>query len=106
LALTRPKAFRPLIELENKVRGTFYINVLATCPSARNLGVARTLIEDAAPLAGGADLSLIVSDTNDAAISCYHRSGFQGVASARAVGGFGWEPKQARWILMRRARTP
>jgi GNAT superfamily N-acetyltransferase len=49
-----PDLLRPLEELELKVPGTFYINVLAAYPEYRGLGLGTSLLETAHMLASEA----------------------------------------------------
>ncbi len=97
-----PAVFEPLIDLENQVPGSFYVNVLATLDGHREHGVARCLIEDAVQRADGSDLSLVVASGNTAARAVYAALNFIEVAAAPANDGFGWTPDFTEWILMRR----
>jgi ribosomal protein S18 acetylase RimI-like enzyme len=96
-----PPVFRPLIDLEKRVPGTFYVNALATLKKHRRTGVARALIEDAVGLVDGADLSLIVASANSGARAFYRTMAFREIAKAPVVTGFGWRSRSSDWILMR-----
>ena len=54
-----PAFIRPLIELEQCVHGSFYINMLATYPDYRNQAVGSTLMGLADKLAANAGCSLL-----------------------------------------------
>ena len=99
-----PPMFVPLQELENMACGTWYINVLATSPEHRGKGLATRLIEVAQALskaAGRRGLSLIVSDSNEAARRLYARAGFREAASRPMVKD-DWDNPGTAWILLLR----
>jgi ribosomal protein S18 acetylase RimI-like enzyme len=83
-----PDLLRPLEELEQKVPGTFYINILATYPEFRGLGLGTKLLEAAPALASGAgcsELSLEVFEQNQGAVRLYERHGYREIARLPAV---------------------
>jgi ribosomal protein S18 acetylase RimI-like enzyme len=83
-----PDLLRPLVELELRVPGSFYINALATYPEYRGLGLGTKLLEAANTLASEAGceiLSLEVFDQNEAAVRLYERQGFQAVARLAVI---------------------
>lgn len=92
----------PLVELENLVRGSWCLHVIATLPEYRGRGHGATLMDQAETLARDGRhhaLALVVADTNTDAISLYHRSGFCEHTRRRIVKG-DWEGPGQDWILM------
>ena len=82
-----PDFIRPLIELEQCVPESFYINMLATYPDYRNRAVGSTLMEYANKLAARAgceQLSVEVFAQNDGALRLYQRLGYR-IADTRQV---------------------
>ena len=82
-----PEFVRPLIELEQCVAGSFYVNLIATYPLFRGRGVATALLAetDRLALAAQSDLiSIAVFATNPGAFQLYRRLGFETV-ERRAV---------------------
>lgn len=74
-----PEFIRPLIELEQCVPGSYYINMLAAYPEFRNQGVGTALMERVDGLArnAGCTLSSIeVFEENSGALKLYQRLGF------------------------------
>jgi len=74
-----PAFIRPLIELEQCVPGSFYINMLATYPEYRNQAVGTTLMGLADKLAANAGCSLLsveVFEQNAGALRLYRRLGY------------------------------
>ena len=83
-----PDLLRPLEELEQKVPGTFYINILAAYPEYRGQGLGTTLLEAAHTLASEAccnELSLEVFEQNEGAVRLYERNGFREIARLPTV---------------------
>jgi ribosomal protein S18 acetylase RimI-like enzyme len=83
-----PDLLRPLEELEQKVPGTFYINILAAYPEYRGLGFGTTLLEAAHTLASEAgcnELSLEVFEENEDAVRLYERHGYREIARLPTV---------------------
>jgi ribosomal protein S18 acetylase RimI-like enzyme len=83
-----PDLLRPLEELEQKVPGTFYINILAAYPEYRGLGLGTTLLEAAHTLASEAgcnELSLEVFEENEDAVRLYERHGYREIARLPTV---------------------
>jgi len=75
-----PAFIRPLIELEQCVPGSYYINMLATYPEYRNRSVGTRLMErvDALASAAGCTLSSIeVFGENTGALRLYRRLGYE-----------------------------
>lgn len=74
-----PAFILPLIELEQCVPGSFYINMLAAYPQFRNLGVGTALMAIVDQLAlqqGCALLSVEVFEQNKGALRLYQRLGY------------------------------
>ena len=74
-----PAFIRPLIELEQCVPGSFYINMLATYPQYRNRAVGTRLMDRAEELAvntGCCLLSVEVFEQNAGALRLYQRLGY------------------------------
>lgn len=97
--------FRALVELENMVPRTWYLNVLATLPEARGKGHATRLIaiaEEIARAGGHDEISLIASDANDLALPLYRKTGYDERARRPMVKG-GWDGPGSEWILMVKA---
>lgn len=97
-----PAFIRPLIELEQCVPGSFYINMLATYPGYRNRGVASALmgITDAlAASAGCTLLSIEVFEQNQAAMRLYRKLGFS-IAATRAVVPHPCHPYTGELVLL------
>ena len=99
-----PDLLRPLVELELRVPGSFYINALATYPEYRGLGLGTKLLEAAhilATEAGCEKLSLEVFNQNEAAVRLYEHHGFQAVARL-AVEPHPSHPYEGDVVLMTR----
>nr|WP_255720272.1 GNAT family N-acetyltransferase [Acuticoccus kalidii] len=96
---------RPLQELENKVPGTWYLNVLATYPRARGRGFGARLIhfaESHAAAAGHHGVSIVVADTNVGARRLYERLGYREIERAPVIQD-DWETASTEWILLTKA---
>jgi len=79
-----PDFVRPIIELEQCVPESFYINMLAAYPRFRGRGIGTALMAqaDGLALAAGCDLiSIGVFETNGGALRLYRRLGYQLFAS-------------------------
>ena len=99
-----PEIVRPLVQLEARVPGSWYLNALATYPEHQGRGVASRLIEDSVERARrlGCNLaSLIVASENGQAKRLYEHLGFSGVAS-RPVIPYPGCLHGGDWILMTR----
>lgn len=97
-----PPLFVPLQELENLAAGTWYVNVLATYPEFRGMGIGTRLLAEAEDLARGADrrgLSIIVSDDNVGARRLYERCGYVERAQLPMVKD-DWVSTGENWILL------
>jgi len=74
-----PRFIQPLIELEQSVPGSFYINMLAAYPEFRNKGVGSKLMSQAVKLAvinGCNRISVEVFEQNEGALRLYQRLGY------------------------------
>ena len=94
--------FRALVELENMVRGTWYLNVIATLPEARGKGHGSRLLSVAEDIARTGDhdaVSLIASDANDLALPLYRKHGY-GERARRPMTKGDWDGPGSEWILM------
>jgi len=83
-----PALLHPLIELEQRVPGSYYINILATYPQFQNQGIGSRLLEHADAVAADMKcpkLSLQVFEQNQDAVRFYLREGFQVFAQKPAV---------------------
>ncbi|GAB4231230.1 MAG: hypothetical protein Tsb0032_37490 [Kiloniellaceae bacterium] len=97
-----PGLFVPLIELENLVPGSWYVNVLAVYPLHRGRGVGGQLLEVAAAQArenASRGESIIVSDANSGARRLYERCGFRFV-DQRPMVKDDWENPGENWVLL------
>jgi len=75
-----PPFIRPLVELEQCVPGSFYINMLAVYPQYRNRGVGTALMDQVDRLAAEASCrysSIEVFDQNEGALQLYTRLGYR-----------------------------
>jgi ribosomal protein S18 acetylase RimI-like enzyme len=75
-----PEFIRPLIELEQCVPGSFYVNMLAAYPEYRNRGVGSRLmgiVDRLAADAGCSTISIEVFEQNEGALRLYKRLGYR-----------------------------
>jgi ribosomal protein S18 acetylase RimI-like enzyme len=99
---TTPPAFIPLLELENLVPETWYINVLAAFPRWRGMGIGTQLLDVAEGIArrkAFTGLSLIVSDANHGARRLYEKNGYRECAWRDMVKD-GWPGEGDVWALL------
>jgi ribosomal protein S18 acetylase RimI-like enzyme len=78
-----PELVRPLVLLEAKAPGSWYVNVLATFPEFRRQGINMQLLaiaEQKARESGAPDVSVIVAGKNERAARLYQRAGFAAAA--------------------------
>lgn len=97
-----PEIVRPLIRLEAKAPGSWYVNVLATFPEFRRQGIAGQLLEIAEAKACEArapGLSVIVASWNVPAARLYASAGYAGLAREPAL-PFPGCPHQGDWVLL------
>ena len=83
-----PEPVRPLVQLESKAPGSWYVNAIATVESQRGQGIASSLLQEAEEIAtkqGISQMSLIVSSENDLAKALYTKLGYETRASLPVV---------------------
>ncbi|MEJ2682398.1 MAG: N-acetyltransferase [Gammaproteobacteria bacterium] len=97
-----PEIVKPLVLLEAKAPGSWYINAIATFEEFRGKGVAQKLLKEAEEQAtslGLQEMSLIVASENDRAKSLYEHIGYEVVASLPVVAYPGCL-HGGEWLLM------
>ena len=97
-----PEIVRPLVRLEAKAPGSWYVNVLATFPEFRRQGIGSELLaiaEGKAREANASGLSVIAGSWNDAAARLYRHAGYSVLATEPAI-LFPGCPHKGEWILM------
>ncbi len=97
-----PEMVRPLVELEARAPGSWYVNVLATFPEYRGQGLGGRLLAlaDARGRAQGArEDSIIVASENEGAMRLYVRTGYAEIARAPVV-EFPGCAHGGDWVLM------
>ncbi len=83
-----PKIVRPLVLLEAKAPGSWYINAVATFEKFQGLGIAQMLFREAEEKAsseGVIEMSLIVASENKRAKGLYEHLGYRPIASLPVV---------------------
>lgn len=95
-----PEVVRPLVALESKAAGSWYINAIATKENCRGKGLATKLLEEAESKAlaqGIHTMSLIVASENRVAKQLYIKLGYNCLSSLPvveypgAIHGGNWE---------------
>ena len=102
-----PAIVQPLVRLEARAPGSWYVNVLATFPEFRGQGIGAKLLEIAENKGreeGALALSVIVGGWNGGAARLYQRAGYSALASAPAI-LFPGCPHQGDWVLMVKSLT-
>jgi ribosomal protein S18 acetylase RimI-like enzyme len=102
--LEYPELVRPLIELEARAPGSWYINAIATYEEHRGKGVASMLLAEAEALAKHHScklMSLIVASENNTACRLYKHLGFKAQASLAIIPYPGCA-HGGNWVLMTR----
>jgi ribosomal protein S18 acetylase RimI-like enzyme len=97
-----PPLVQPLVKLEARAPGSWYVNVLATLTEFRRLGIGAKLLDIAESKgreAGAPSLSVIVGSWNETATRLYRRTGYAGRASEPAI-PFPGSPHRGDWVLM------
>jgi len=97
-----PEFIRPLIELEQCVPNSFYINMLATYPKFRGKGIGKALMELTSILAveaGSTTISIEVFEQNAGALRLYKHLGYQ-VADHRKVIPHESHPYEGKIVLL------
>jgi len=100
-----PEFIRPLVELEQCVPGSFYINMIATYPVCRGQGVGTGLlgcVDGLAQAAGCSLASIEVFEQNQGALRLYERLGYR-VVERRAVVPHPCHPYTGDLVLLTRA---
>jgi ribosomal protein S18 acetylase RimI-like enzyme len=103
-----PATVRPLLELEARVPGSWYVNAVAVLPRFRGRGVGTFLMNIAeflAHAAGGPATSLIVAAENAGAMRLYSRLGYEPLAR-RPVTPFPGCAHAGDWVLMLKPLRP
>jgi len=99
-----PEIVQPLIVLESRVPGSWYINAIATYQEYRGRSVARMLLADSEELAKENCcmlMSLIVASENTTAKSLYEYLGYKDIATLPIIPNQG-SIHNGNWILMTR----
>jgi len=97
-----PPVVRPLVLLEAKARGSWYVNVLATFPEFRRCGIGIELLgiaEGKAREEGAYALSVIVAAENERAARLYAAAGYEALAT-EPIFAFPGCPHGGDWLLM------
>ncbi len=97
-----PELIRPLVLLEAKAPGSWYVNVLATFPEFRQQGIGLELLaiaEQKALADGAGAMSVIVAGENEPAARLYARGGYWAVAS-EPIFAFPGCRHGGDWLLM------
>jgi ribosomal protein S18 acetylase RimI-like enzyme len=97
-----PALVRPLVLLEAKAPGSWYVNVLATLPEFRRQGIGMQFLDIAEQRAREEEasaLSVIVAGGNERATRLYRRAGFAAAGREPLVMYPGC-PHTGDWILM------
>jgi len=97
-----PEVVRPLVTLEAKAPGSWYINVVASFPEFRGQGIGARLLalaEERGRAQGAKSASMIVASENAGAMRLYDRSGYRETARA-AVVEFPGCAHGGDWVLM------
>jgi ribosomal protein S18 acetylase RimI-like enzyme len=100
-----PAIVHPLVRLEAKAPGSWYVNVLATFPEFRRKGIGARLLaiaEERAREQRAPSLSVIVGGWNESAARLYTSAGYAALASEKAI-LFPGCPHHGDWVLMVRS---
>jgi ribosomal protein S18 acetylase RimI-like enzyme len=100
-----PEIVHPLVRLEARAPGSWYVNVLATFPEFRRQGLAirlLTIAENEAREANAPALSVIVASWNENADRLYRSAGYAERSREPAIPYPGC-PHEGDWVLMTRA---
>jgi len=101
-----PEMLQPLVRLESKAPGSWYVNVLATFPEFRRRGVGEGLLALAdrkAEELATPSLSVIVGSWNESAARLYERAGYAEAAREEAHPPTEWTHR-GDWVLMVKPR--
>jgi ribosomal protein S18 acetylase RimI-like enzyme len=94
----------PLVTLENRVPGFWNILAIAVYAEFRSKGLASKLLDHAVQLAsqtGARGLSIVVEDTNTAAIALYRKKGFAEAESLPWI-AYGGRSGPNTWVMLTR----
>jgi ribosomal protein S18 acetylase RimI-like enzyme len=100
-----PDIVRPMVRLEAKAPGSWYVNVIATFPEFRRRGIAGRLLkvaEEKARKERALSLSVIVGSWNESAARLYGSAGYSALATEPAI-LFPGCPHEGDWVLMVRS---
>lgn len=100
-----PEAFRPLVELEAQVPGSWYVNVVAVHAEYRGQGLGSRLLGHAEYVANqsrNGSMSIIFESRNINAYRLYERLGYREVARRPRVSFPGDATGSEEWILMKK----
>jgi len=93
---------RPLVRLESRIIGYWYVNVLAVYPEFRGQGIGQNLLDHAGTLgraAGTIGIALIVASENFGAVRLYEQSGYREMARETLVAYPGFK-RGGEWVLL------
>ncbi len=99
-----PPHLEPLVTLENRVPGYWNIVAIAVYAEFRGKGLASKLLDHAAQLAsqsGARGLSIVVEDTNTAAIALYRKKGFAEAETLPWI-AYGGRSGPRTWVMLTR----
>lgn len=99
-----PEFIRPLVELEQCVPSSFYINMIATYPQYRNMSAGTKLmgiVDKLANDAGCTISSIEVFDQNEDALRLYQRLGYE-IIQKRVVVPHACHPYDGQIVLLTR----
>ncbi|MFC1601961.1 GNAT family N-acetyltransferase [Pseudomonadota bacterium] len=97
-----PEFLHPLIELEQCVPNSFYLNMLATYPQHRNKGIGKKLMSTINQLAVAAScttISIEVFEQNEGALRLYQRLGYH-IVEQRDVVPHACHPYEGKIFLL------
>lgn len=94
----------PLLALQQRVIGNWFIDSLAVYRSHRGKGIGRKLLEHESSRAGERSLSLVTESHNAAALSLYEAFGFKEQARIDAF-KISEKSEPYQWVLMTRSRA-
>lgn len=101
-----PQAFRPLVEFEALVPGSWYVNVVAVHAEYRGRGFGSRLLEHAGEIArrgGSSTMSIIFESRNRGAYRLYQKLGYREYARLPRVTFPGDATGSEEWVLMTRS---
>lgn len=102
-----PEFLQPVIELEQCVPGSFYINMLATYPKYRNISIGTSLmgiVDDLAENANSELISVQVFEQNVRAVRLYKRLGYNTVETRPVIEHVS-HPYTSNVVLLTRERA-